>query len=130
MSPAGSGRLPCMPRPPALTAQTLARRALIAALGIGLGAGCGGAPTPAVGGSAVMIKGFAFHPATLTVAPGSTVTWTQRDDSVHTVTAADRAFGSGNLAKGQTFSYTFTTAGAYRYLCSIHTYMHGEVIVR
>jgi plastocyanin len=99
-------------------------------ISLGLAAGCSGSSTPSATGTAVSIKSFAFHPQTLTVSVGSTVTWTQRDDSVHTVTASDKAFDSGNLAKGQIYSFTFTTPGTYRYVCSIHTYMHGEVIVR
>ena len=74
---------------------------------------------------AVSIGDGSFSPAALSVAVGDTVTWTNDDDSPHTVTGA--AFDSGNLEPGQTFSFTFTEAGTFSYVCSYHEEMVGSV---
>jgi plastocyanin len=81
---------------------------------------------------AVTISNYSFHPATLTVTKGSTVTWVNEDGDVHTIksTAATEAFGSAALDSGDRFKYTFRHAGTYHYICSVHPYMHGVVIVR
>lgn len=78
----------------------------------------------------VTIQNFAFSPQTITVAPGSTVVWTNKDSVAHTVTSNTGAWpASGNLGTNQTFSHTFTKAGAYSYHCSIHPFMTAKVIV-
>ncbi len=82
------------------------------------------------GGNNVSIKNFAFSVGSLTVASGTTVTWTNNDAATHTVTADDGSFDSGNIAQGATYSKTFTTAGTYNYHCSIHTSMTAKVIVQ
>jgi plastocyanin len=81
-------------------------------------------------GTAVTIQGFAFSPATLTVAVGTTVTWTNQDSAGHTVTADDGSWGSGNIARGETFSQTLSKAGTYAYHCAIHPNMKGTIIVQ
>jgi plastocyanin len=81
----------------------------------------------------VSIKNYAFSPDTLTVAVGTTVTWTNRDDDVHTVTSdqkENKPFASKNLDTGEVFSFKFTKPGTYGYLCAIHPMMVGKVIVR
>ena len=85
---------------------------------------------PAAGGDAVAIKDFAFAPASLTVAAGSTVTWTNEDGAAHTATADDGSFDSGSLATGATFSQTFDTAGSFPYKCAIHPNMTGTIEVQ
>lgn len=81
-------------------------------------------------GVSVEIKGFAYNPATITVSKGTTVTWMQQDSAVHTVTSVSgNILDSKNLAKGQTFSYTFGEVGTFKYFCSNHPSMKGEVIV-
>jgi len=87
-----------------------------------------GAPAAAAG-NAVNIDNFAFAPATLTVTAGSTVTWTNRDEEPHTVAAADGSFHSPGMGTGATFSHTFSSAGKFDYVCSIHPMMHGTVVV-
>jgi plastocyanin len=77
----------------------------------------------------VLIDTYKFGPDALTVPVGTTVTWTNNDSDEHTVVAKDDTFHSGSLAKGQTFSYTFTKAGTYDYLCSIHPFMVASVTV-
>ncbi|HEX2221386.1 MAG TPA: cupredoxin family copper-binding protein [Candidatus Limnocylindria bacterium] len=78
----------------------------------------------------VSIDNFAFMPANLTVAVGDTVTWTNNDDAPHTATAGNGAFDSGNLDNGQTYSFTFTTAGTFSYICEIHPQMTGTITVQ
>lgn len=78
----------------------------------------------------VTVDNFSFGPATLTVAAGSTVTWTNRDDIPHTVVSTEGAFKSKAVDTDEKFSYTFAKPGAYSYFCSIHPKMTGKVVVR
>ncbi len=76
----------------------------------------------------VMIDNFTFEPAQLTVKVGTTVTWTNRDDIPHTVVSAGK-FRSKAMDTDGTFSFTFTSAGEYKYFCSLHPHMTGTVKV-
>jgi amicyanin len=78
---------------------------------------------------AVHIKNFAFSPATITVKAGSTVVWTNDDAIQHDVTFDGGGITSSVLNHSDTFSHTFPTAGTYHYICSIHPFMHGTVVV-
>jgi plastocyanin len=78
----------------------------------------------------VSIQGFAFDPTTVTVDVGDKVTWTNLDTTIHTVSAKDGSFDSGNLAPSQSFTETFTSAGSFPYRCDIHSSMNGTVVVR
>ena len=69
-----------------------------------------------------------FVPASLTVAPGTTVTWTNGDASVHIVRFPDQV--SAGLATGANFSKTFSQPGEYYYQCGIHPQMTGRIIVK
>ncbi len=98
-------------------------------------------PSPSSSGSAtqnvpvtgnevkVNIQNFAFDPVTVNVKVGQTVTWTNQDNTPHTVTADDKSFASKPLSTGESFSQTFTTAGTFAYHCSIHPNMKATVIV-
>jgi plastocyanin len=79
---------------------------------------------------AVKIDNFTFSPATLTVAPGMTVTWTNDDDIPHTILGKEKGFRSKPLDTGNQFSFTFATAGEYAYFCSLHPHMVGKIIVK
>src|SRR6516225_3176998 len=83
---------------------------------------------PAAGTTAVRIDNFNFTPPTLVVTPGTTVTWTNADDSPHTVREKDGKFKSAALDTDDTFSQTFTAPGEYEYFCTIHPYMSGKVV--
>jgi plastocyanin len=78
----------------------------------------------------VKVDNFSFGPATLRVAVGTTVTWTNRDDIPHTVVSKDGVFKSKVLDTDETFSYTFAKPGTFPYFCSIHPKMTGEVVVQ
>jgi len=70
-----------------------------------------------------------FLPEDLTINVGDAVTWTNDDDSSHTVTADNGQFDSGNMGEGATWSHTFTEAGTYDYKCNYHSSMTGTVTV-
>ncbi|HEU0016335.1 MAG TPA: cupredoxin family copper-binding protein [Longimicrobium sp.] len=106
------------------------------------GGGHGGMPAPppaavtpsvdpaAVSGPVVRagMRNMAFAPPRLEITAGTTVTWTNNDPLAHTVTSG--GFDSGLIQPGQSWSYTFTTAGTYDYHCTPHPFMKGVVIVR
>jgi len=76
-----------------------------------------------------------FQPASVTVAKGGTVTWTNNDYQIaHTVTSVSFPSGASSFDSGQmnytaTFKVTFSVDGTYNYVCSYHPWMHGTVIV-
>jgi len=99
-----------------------------------LGASCykssnSGSSTP-VATNQVSIINTSFNPSTITVSPGTTVTWTNNDSTTHTVTSNDNSFGSNQLSPGNTFQSTFNNTGTFSYHCSIHSSMTGQVIVK
>jgi plastocyanin len=77
----------------------------------------------------VAIADFAFSPPALSVAAGSTVTWTNNDPFGHSVVATDGSFASSSLDSGVAFDFTFNTPGEYAYVCGIHPEMTGTVTV-
>jgi plastocyanin len=79
---------------------------------------------------AITISNFAFDPARATIPVGTTVTWTNHDQIAHTATSTTGVFSSGNLNQGQSYSYTFTKAGTYPYICIYHPYMKGTIVVQ
>ncbi|MEU1479571.1 plastocyanin/azurin family copper-binding protein [Streptomyces sp. NPDC005760] len=80
----------------------------------------------------VAMKGYAFSPASLSVPAGSTVTWTNYDTAPHDVktTSGPLSIHSPMLNKGQSWSFTFTTAGSYGYVCTVHPDMTAGITVR
>ena len=77
----------------------------------------------------VVADNFSFSPATAAVAPGTTVTWTNRDDVPHNIVSTDQKFKSPVLDTDEQFSHTFDAPGTYKYFCSIHPKMTGRVVV-
>jgi plastocyanin len=64
------------------------------------------------------------------VAPGSTVSVTNKDTVTHTLTASDGQFNTGDIGPGQTKTFTAPSkAGTYSYICNIHQYMMGTIVV-
>jgi len=87
-------------------------------------------------GSSVPSNGKFFVPETLTVSKGTTVTWTNGDSTLHTVTSGSpeagnsgSEFDSSYLAAGKTFQHPFNTAGTFDYYCTLHPFMKGKVVV-
>jgi plastocyanin len=81
------------------------------------------------GGTQVIVDNFSFTPATTAVPVGTTVTWTNRDDVPHNVVSTEKKFASPVLDTDEKFSHTFDTAGTFKYYCSIHPRMTGQVVV-
>jgi plastocyanin len=95
----------------------------------------GAAPRPlpvADSPNQVVIDNFEFGPAEITVAPGTEITWINRDDEPHTVTsAADKPlFNSPALDTNEKFAFVFKQPGRYPYYCSIHPRMRGVIVVQ
>jgi plastocyanin len=92
----------------------------------------GAAQAAAPAGKVVEVKidNFSFSPQTLTIAAGTTVIWTNRDDIPHTVVSDDKVFKSKVLDTDEKFTYTFDKAGNFPYFCSVHPKMTAKVIVQ
>jgi Icc protein len=80
-------------------------------------------------GQEVVVDNFNFAPATTAVSVGTTVRWTNRDDVPHNIVSTEKKFASPVLDTGEQFSHTFEVAGTYRYYCSIHPKMTGQIVV-
>lgn len=74
-------------------------------------------------------EGYSPDNVTLVIGVNNTVTWTNDDSSIHTVTANNGAFDSGYLNPGDSYTFTFTKAGVYQYHCQLHPWMVGYVTV-
>ncbi|HEX2129378.1 MAG TPA: plastocyanin/azurin family copper-binding protein [Solirubrobacterales bacterium] len=104
------------------------------------GAGCGDdddAAGEATGaqpaGTQATINTFMYEPDPVEVVAGDTVTWTNEDDILHTVTAtktAESRFDERLDGAGTTAEVTFDEPGTYEYICSVHDGMKGSVVVR
>ncbi len=77
----------------------------------------------------VELAHFLFTPASLTVPAGARVRWLNRDGEPHTIVSGEGLFRSGALDEGDSFEYTFSKPGSYRYVCSIHPQMVGTIVV-
>jgi len=119
---------------------------VVLVIGIAL-AGCTGyqqSPGPATtpqtqvpGSNTVTIQNFAFNPPTLSISPGTTVIWVNKDTVDHEVindasgsSAEGAIFRSPVIPKDGSYSFTFTSLGTYPYHCSIHPSMKGTITVQ
>ena len=103
-------------------------RRLVAAAAVTL-AGLALAPTARADDATVTIDNFAFTPETLTVKPGTTVVFVNRDDIPHLVVADHREFRSKALDSDDKFEFTFDRVGDFPYFCGLHPHMKGKIIV-
>ena len=93
------------------------------------------ASSTAASTSAVAVKQFQFMPAELVIKAGTTVTWTNEDDILHTATSGatpgtpDGQFDGPMDGRGKSFSHSFNQAGRFPYFCNRHTSMTGAVVV-
>ena len=76
----------------------------------------------------VIIRDFAFNPSTIIINKGTEIMWTNEDSAPHIV-KSEGVFESGTLIKGDSFTFVFNELGTYEYLCKIHPYMKGSIIV-
>ena len=83
----------------------------------------------AVAENTVIIRDDRFQPPVIRVEPGATVTWVNRDDEAHNVVAEDGSWESPVLQQGEEFSRTFSEGESARYICSLHPWMTGVVLV-
>jgi len=86
---------------------------------------------PLSGDAPVEIVSFEFKPQKVTVTPGTKVTWTNGDTTIHSIkdTSPLATPVSKEMSKGETFSITYAQPGSYSYICGIHQYMTGSVEV-
>ena len=100
-------------------------------------AACGGLAMPAIHSIAgsptrtteLDIAKFAFAPKEITVAPGTKIVWTNRDEAPHTVTSNDKSFASKGLDTDDKFEHVFDKEGDFSYICTVHPFMTGVVHV-
>jgi plastocyanin len=78
---------------------------------------------------AVKITSTAFVPASVTIATGDSVKWTNKDTKTHQVVSNTGAFASPIIAAGKTYTHRFNTAGTYRYHDALHPSLTGKVVV-
>lgn len=84
-------------------------------------------PPPASGDVTIFDNGYT--PATMTITPGSTVTWVNTGSLPHTATDTARRFDSGILMSGNTYTRTFPSEGTFNYICTIHPEMTATITV-
>jgi plastocyanin len=80
-------------------------------------------------GTEVKIDNFSFGPD-LTIAAGTTITWTNHDEVPHVVASDTNIFKSKVLDTDDRYSYTFTKPGTYLYYCTVHPKMTAKVVVK
>jgi plastocyanin len=83
----------------------------------------------------VRISDFKFAPVAISVAVGTTITWTNEDDAPHTATSGDSpspddVFDTDIIKKGQSRTVKVTTKGTFQYYCALHPFMQATVTVR
>jgi plastocyanin len=76
------------------------------------------------------IDNFKFGPEKLTVAKGTKVTWTNEDDIPHSIVVTAIGVRSKPLDTDKTFTYQFDKTGTFSYICGLHPFMHGQVVVK
>ena len=77
----------------------------------------------------VKITDFSYVPEVIEVNVGATISWTNKDNMPHTITADDGSWDSGRVKKNETYSHTFDKAGTFEYHCAYHASMKGSIIV-
>lgn len=78
----------------------------------------------------VTISNYTFKPARLVVSPGTKIVWTNLDGDPHTVSSTKGIFASDALDTNSHYAHVFKQTGTFPYICSIHPFMHGTVIVK
>jgi len=94
----------------------------------------GGSPTVNAANNEVLVQGFRFQPAALTISTGTEVRWLNEDDIRHTATSGipgeiTPQFMIDLDGQGTDGSFVFTAAGTYEYFCEVHESMRGTVVV-
>lgn len=114
---------PSPPRP------TTAGAAATTAVPVTTTAAAPAASPPSADVVTINIADFAFDPATIEIPIGTTVEWVNNDSFAHTVVADDGSFESETMDQGDTFTFEFTEAGTFPYVCGIHPQMVANIVV-
>ncbi len=105
----------------------LAGAALVALLASGCGGSASGSE-PVATDQVNLPPSYRFEPKVITVAAGTTVTWTNNDHFTHNVRVENGE--TMEMKPGESASYTFDSPGTYAYICTFHPHdMTGTVIV-
>ena len=83
--------------------------------------------TPSPVSASINVNNYSFSPSNVSITTGGTITWLFQNGT-HSATGS--AFNSGTRMMGQTYSYTFNTAGTFNFVCSIHSGMTGSITVK
>ena len=78
----------------------------------------------------VTIEGMRFQPEVLTVAPGDTVVWVNKDLVPHTATSKAGGFDSKDIQADKSWKYTIQTTGEFAYTCTFHPTMKATLRVK
>ena len=81
-------------------------------------------------GTEIRIDNFKFAPTPLMVPKGATVTWVNRDDFRHSIVCQSLGFRSHPMDTDGSVSLIFDQPGRYEYICGLHPFMRGTVIVQ
>ena len=78
----------------------------------------------------IVITDMKFVPETLTVSPGDTIVWVNKDFFAHTATARDKSFDSRDIPTSESWKYVATKKGVFPYICTLHPTMKATLIVK
>lgn len=81
-------------------------------------------------GGKVAIDNFKFAPTPLNISQGTEVTWTNHDDIPHSIVVNALGVHSKAMDTDGTFTYKFDKAGTFFYVCGLHPFMQGKVVVK
>lgn len=87
-------------------------------------------PSTSAASQTVVMQGFTFQPASITIQTGASVTWRNDDSVSHQIVSNTNAFSSPVLNAGGSYTHVFDQAGTYSYHCGIHSYMTGTITVQ
>jgi plastocyanin len=77
----------------------------------------------------ITMQNMSYSVVNLSVAAGTSITWSNTDTTKHTVTADDNSFNSGDIAPGQSFTRIFSNTGSFSYHCIYHAMMKASINV-
>src|SRR6185436_354599 len=78
----------------------------------------------------ITIDRFQFAPDEITIEPGTTIEWINRDQTVHNIVSSQAKIASPGLDTADRFSFMFDHPGDFTYLCGLHPHMKGIIHVK
>ena len=85
---------------------------------------------PATREVTIAISDYSYHPAKISVAAGTKVTFTNHDQTPHTATSTTTGFDTGTVNPGRSATVDFSKPGTYTYYCQFHAFMRGTIVVK